>query len=148
MSINYKNILVDTAKKAKKILLTINMPKNPLVVFDIDDTLIDLNQNCLEPIVDLYNTIKSMGISIILITNRVDNDYIALKTQEMLNKCNITGYDSIYFRPSNRLDFYNYKKEARISCHLRGFNVIMSIGDQPWDIGDYGGVGIKLPSIY
>ena len=147
---SYINMLNDASNRAKFLLTTVlsPIPKNSAVVFDIDDTLVDIHGNCLIPIVDLYNTIKSMNISIILITNRVNNDYVALKTEEMLHKCNITGYNCIYFRPSNRLDFYNYKKEARISCHVRGFNVIMSVGDQPWDMGDYGGIGIKLPSIY
>ena len=43
---------------------------------------------------------------------------------------------------------YTYKRLARQhATEQDNYNIVMSVGDQPWDIGDYGGIPIKLPSL-
>ena len=54
----------------------------------------------------------------------------------------------MYFLPpessSRAQDQADYKLTARKNLHEMGYTVVMSVGDMPWDIGAYGGVGIKL----
>ena len=71
---------------------------------------------------------------------------MVLNTQNQLGSIGIVGYKSMYFRsPAKENNPWKYKEIARKSVLDRGFNIIMSVGDQPWDIGNYGGIGVKVP---
>lgn len=122
------------------------IPKNAVIVFDIDDTLIHSSGTPITPIVNLFNHAKDLGIFPVIITNRSGDTSTIEYTRKQLTECGIYGYRSLYFRPPDREDMpYRYKEKARQNIHKRGMVVMMSIGDKPWDIGNYGGVGFILP---
>lgn len=122
-----------------------NMPNNPVIVFDIDDTLIHTSGNIIYPMLNVYNYAKSLGIIPMLITNRGGSQEVIIYTENQLLEANITDYKSLYFRNPGTDNPYKYKELARKNIHDRGFYVLMSIGDMPWDIGNYGGVGENIP---
>jgi predicted secreted acid phosphatase len=41
----------------------------------------------------------------------------------------------------------DYKTNARRHAVDSGINIVMSVGDQYWDMGSYGGIPVKLPSL-
>lgn len=117
--------------------------KNRVVVFDIDGTLLKKN-NPIQPVINLYNYAKALGYSPIIITARVGTDKNIRSTQQILHNHGIDGYLNIYFRPHGKYDLYRYKWYARKHIYDNGFITVASIGDMPWDIGEYGGYGFLL----
>jgi len=148
----------EISNSAINILKQLELPKNPAIVFDIDDTLVfdsyysnGMRSGCIPEIIKLYNTAKSLKISPIIITNRGGVDKVVEITLELLKSCNITDFVSIYFKPMSNIQMnnpYTYKRLARQhATEQDNYNIVMSVGDQPWDVGDYGGIPIKLPSL-
>jgi len=138
--------LINISTDAAYTLNKMSIPETAAIVFDIDDTLIHSNGKCIMPIINLFNYIKKMGIIVILITNRSGDRLTIDYTQKQLIQCGINGYKSLYFRePSKPNDPYRYKIKARLNVHERGMIVVMSIGDQIWDVGEYAGIGYILP---
>jgi hypothetical protein len=150
---------LETVKKisydSKQILHNLQLPNNPGIVFDIDDTLICANSggsglffgDCIDPIIDLYNTAKGLGIKPIIITARSADNAVVLYTLDMLKNCKINGFYSLYFRPIYMNNIIDYKTNARRHAVDSGINIVMSVGDQYWDMGSYGGIPVKLPSL-
>ena len=121
-----------------------NIPFSPhqAIVFDIDDTLINSITNKLIPYVfSIYQHCRSKGYAIYIITARPRTQYSIQLTLQQLQYLGITGYRNIAFRPPSELNVYRYKLNARKAIKE---TVIMSVGDQPWDIGLYGGYGILI----
>jgi predicted secreted acid phosphatase len=154
---NYLQHVKKISKESKEILYKLNLKniKNPAIIFDIDDTLICATNNnyglfigeSIEPIIDLYNTAKELGIRPIIITARGGVDFVVKETMDLLKKSKIKGFYSIYFRPIYADDPYFYKTSARKHAADSGFNILMSVGDQEWDMGNFGGIPVKLPSL-
>ena len=123
----------------------------PCVVFDIDGTVIIdgiyAPQNKNEIIHDVHNFllyIQNKGIEIFIITARPENKTNRYETSKMLTKLNI-DYTHLYMW--NRNTFNNpttYKEECRKEIFQNNYNIIMSLGDNIWDYGDYGGVGVHI----
>jgi predicted secreted acid phosphatase len=132
--------------QAIEILDEIKMPKNPAMIFDIDDTLIDMNGIAIDPVVNFYNHVKILCITPIIVTNRTGEPISVEYTKYQLKENKITDYYDIYFRNPDEMDLTKAKLNARKIITEKGFDVVMSIGDQKWDIGEYGGVGILIPS--
>lgn len=117
-----------------------------VIIFDIDDTLL-LPQSG-KPIpetVFFYNLIKNMGFIPVIITARPGFEENIYHTIQQLKHINVTGFDYIFFMPPGQTDIASYKLKARKEIYdiYRG-NVLMSIGDMHWDLGEYGGYGILL----
>jgi predicted secreted acid phosphatase len=124
----------------------ITLPKNPVIVFDIDNTLIDSCGKSIIPIVNLFNYAKSIGITPVIITNRTGDKKTIDFTQNQLRDYGIDGYRFLFFRkPTLPNNPFRYKEKARLKLYLSNMTVIMSIGDHEWDIGKYGGIGFLLP---
>ena len=141
--------MLDISYNAVNTLASIRLPSDAVVVFDIDDTLIHSNGGCIIPMINVFNHVKDVGLTPIIITNRSGDTDTIDKTQKQLNECGIFGYKSLYFRkPTISDNPYKYKESARRSIHERGMTVVMSIGDQVWDIGRYAGIGMLVPSLY
>lgn len=47
-------------------------------------------------------------------------------------------------RPVNFNNHFAYKKSRRQRIYEHGFNIIMSVGDMPFDFGDYGGKSVRI----
>lgn len=115
----------------------------PVIVYDIDDTLIDSKGRPIEPIIRTYWRAKNLGFTIVIVTAREDRHIEP--TRRQLHSYGIVNYNGLYLRPSYETDLAKYKLSARKNIHDRGSTVIMSIGDMPFDIGKYGGIGFLVP---
>ena len=110
------------------------------IVFDIDDTLIRSDTNEIIPkTFDLFKYCVNKGYHVYIITARVKTQRVINFTLQQLKDLGITGYKLIAFREPNDLNVARYKMNAR---RLIPQNIIMSVGDQQWDIGRYGGIGV------
>ena len=139
--------LVNRFKIAKDVVNTIDRIKisnNSVIVYDIDDTLIDNNGCPILPVINTYHYAKNSGLTTVIITARPDYDENIQRTIQQLHYFGITGYKYIYFRPRDKEDQATFKLLARKNLHDRGYHVVASIGDMPWDIGLYGGIGFRV----
>lgn len=120
------------------------IPFNPrqAVIFDIDDTLIDSRTHTIiKPVYQLYKYCQNKGYNIYIITARPRIPYGVQLTLNQLYSLGITGFKNIAFRPPLEIDVPGYKLKARKAI---GDEVIMSVGDKKWDIGEAGGYGILV----
>ena len=144
--ISWEHNIQQRSKTALYLLSSIMLPPKPALVLDIDETLIDLEGVCMLDIIRVYNLAIQKGITVFIVTARVYSPWVLEKTQEQLNNCGVDMYKGIFFRDSPRDNPATYKKESRERISREGYNIVMSIGDQPFDVnGGYTGIGIKLP---
>lgn len=141
---SWHQTMTDLVVKIMKRLSTIKVKPNMVMSFDIDDTLIDRNGKLIKPVYDLFRYVQSIGITPIIITNRsIDGQAF---TREQLASFGL--YEPgrwLMLRPHGMDNPYEYKTWARHKAFEKGWNVVASIGDQPWDIGKYGGIGFRVP---
>ena len=121
-------------------------PERMAVVFDIDDTLLNKRTEPLTHMVELYRECCRIGFVPILITARPGFTHSIEVTQMQLQRIGLHGWQHLYFIPPGHRDPYAYKIAARRNVHENGLQVVMSLGDQPWDIGEHGGVGFIVPT--
>jgi predicted secreted acid phosphatase len=123
-----------------------NLPeKKGVIVFDIDDTLVcGLIGTPISPVIDFYNYIKKLGFTPVIITARLYNKPTIDYTFKQLTDVSVNGYRAIYFRPLNEENVPEFKKMARKTVQDTLGEIVMSVGDMPWDYGEYGGHGIKV----
>tara|TARA_Y100001936_G_scaffold70780_1_gene69910 strand:- start:915 stop:1304 length:390 start_codon:yes stop_codon:yes gene_type:complete len=120
------------------------IPFNPrqAIIFDIDDTLIDSRTHTIiKPVYQLYKYCQNKGYNIYIITARPRIPYGVQLTLNQLYSLGITGFKNIAFRPPLEIDVPGYKLKARKAI---ADDVIMSVGDKKWDIGEAGGYGILV----
>ena len=130
----------------KHSLLSYVPSENDAAVFDIDDTLIDQKtKQIIQPVYDFYAFLKEKMV-IFIITARPDLEKTIEYTKQELTKLNIREYKSIYFRKFSNTDLRKYKLHARKDILDKGYNILISVGDKEWDIGEYGGIGILVCS--
>jgi predicted secreted acid phosphatase len=118
--------------------------KNDMVVFDIDETLIDLNGEPMFDVIDFYRYVKTIGFNTSIITARPGLTENIKITMDELSRVGVTGYHTIYFRDPSQMDVEKYKLNCRKKLFVDGFNTVMSLGDMHWDTGMYGGIGIII----
>lgn len=138
------NDVVQVGKKIIKIIDNIPIFSNTVIVYDIDGTLLDTNGNPIGPIIDSYIYAKSKGMIPVIITARPAFEKNIMHTREQLSNVGVTEYKYMYFMPLDKEDQALYKLNARKNLFERGYRVAMSIGDMPWDYGEYGGIGVKV----
>ena len=122
--------------------------KHGIIVFDIDDTLLHPSLNDSIPIketIQFYHTICRMGFTPYIVTAREDNPVNVKITVMELTHFGVDQYPYIYFRPSHITDLYEFKKRCRANIEeITNQKIIMSVGDKPWDMGEYGGYGVLV----
>jgi len=123
----------------------LNIPEKSAFIFNIDNTLFDCAGNPNKQIIALYHAIKNRGLKIMIITSRKGDKKIIEQTKKELVFYGITGYHLLYFCPPSKKDLYRFKMLSRYNIHERGYTVVMSIGDEDWDIGPYAGIGLRIP---
>lgn len=124
------------------ILETIAFSPNQAIVFDIDDTLIcSKTDRLIDSVYELYQYCLSKSYHVCIITARAGTISNMHATIKQLQSLNITGYERLYFRKPLDRQVARFKKLARKSIP---YKVIMSIGDQPGDFGEYGGIGVLV----
>jgi predicted secreted acid phosphatase len=117
-----------------------------IIVFDIDETLINSKGLPIQPIVDTYLFAKEKGLKTAIITARPGSEKNIIETHKQLKTIGIDKYDNMYFLPENKQDPAFFKLSARKDLHKRGYTVVMTIGDMNWDIGAFGGMGFIVPA--
>ena len=93
----------------------------PIIVFDIDNTLIDLEGERINPIVTLFDFVKLLKIPIAIITTRVGTIDNIDKTQKHLYKRSIFGYSYIYFIKSLDNNLTDFQEKTRQDIKKKGF---------------------------
>lgn len=132
---------------ANEIVRTINntpIYPNSVIIYDIDDTLLDGQGSPIIPIIYTYQYAKNAGLIPVIITARPGTDQNIEWTKVQLENVGVSGYKYMYFRPYDNPDHSTYKLFARKNLFDRGYNTVISIGDMPWDIGQYGGLGFQV----
>ena len=114
------------------------------IIYDIDDTLIDIEGVPIIPIINSYKYAIKKGIKPIIITARVGTKENIENTLKELKEYGIDKYVLIYFLQVNKFDNWKYKFLARKNVFEKGYNIVGSVGDMHWDIGHYGGIGFKI----
>ncbi len=85
-----------------------------------------------------------MGIHVGLCTARIGDARVVRWTTEQLNCVGVANWSVAYFRKAKQHDVALYKKHARKNCWDRGYHVVMTVGDQDWDHGDFGGFSLFI----
>jgi predicted secreted acid phosphatase len=126
-----KNIISDTASVPQR-----------CVVFDIDGTVLfnkppsykcSAEEN--NHIMWLYRLVKKNRIPIFIVTARLESG--RAETIEQLNCLGITGYQHLFLRPASYRGseaVAAYKAHARTIIRNSGYNIILNVGDQWWDL--------------
>jgi hypothetical protein len=130
----------------KRIVDSLPLTDSSVIVFDIDDTLIDRNSIPILEVIELYKYVLRKGFKVAIITARKGIGYNIHRTINELFMHGIKDYLFLYFMRMEDEDHVMYKLNARKDIHDKNYKVVMSIGDMPWDIGEYGGVGILYKS--
>ena len=132
-------------------IYTNNSNKIPCVVFDIDGTLIyenDIKDYKDKPISSIckfaYYLMKN-NVTIFVITardNSIKGNY--KNTQNLLDKLQISYKELFLWDINYYKTVVDFKSLSRKRIQDSGYSVIMSLGDNYWDYGDYGGTGIHI----
>ncbi|AVK76794.1 Haloacid dehydrogenase [Pandoravirus macleodensis] len=103
----------------------------------------------LPPVVNLYNTLRSMGVRTVILTGRRStNEAVTLNN---LRWAGVDGWDHAIFRavgtPEQHIDAVEYKSRQRARLVAAGYVPVANIGDQHSDLnGGNSGVAVKLPN--
>jgi len=155
---NYKKISSDAMQTISNIK---NNVKNPSIILDIDETIIQnrcwrCGNNLREvkkiyPIFNLYNWCIHNGINVFFVTARdIDGKNITMK---QLKNIGVKKYSGLYLRNKNykptQNDISIQKFTIRKNIYKSGNSIIVNIGDQPHDLmGGYSLYAYLLPSYY
>ena len=108
-----------------------------LVVFDIDNTLIDTEHNPIDAVIQVYTFAQSIGLLCAIVTARPETIENRDVTIAMLHKHGISGWESLYMMPSRYTISAEgvsiYKREARDDIESR-HRILANIGDMWHDI--------------
>ena len=138
------DVLKTLLLSAKNINYKPNMQET--IVLDLDGTIVYDGSwdNLILPVVKFINYCHNHGIKIIIVTARPGYENNVNKTKESLTNKSIICDRFFFLKP----DFKNvrlFKTNAReyITKNLK-LNILMSIGDNDWDMGEYGGLGVLM----
>lgn len=129
---------------ARSLLSSLALAPNAIVIFDIDDTLIAPSGRPYVHIIDLYNEVKARGVHVGLITARPGYPSNVDFTFQQLAAVGVTDWSVAYFRSPDKRDVQKYKTNARKNVWDRGYHIVMTVGDQEWDHGQYGGFAVMV----
>jgi predicted secreted acid phosphatase len=145
-SVTDQQFLLKLKVLLRKSQLLKNNNKQQAVIFDIDGTLVHEHtwSNPIWSVINFCNYCKEIGIATIIVTARPAWDKNIELTKNALKKLGL-NCDLFFFRKPDYEDLNNFKLSTRhyIST-CENYNVLMSIGDNVWDIGEYGGTGILM----
>lgn len=165
-----KNICAEAKSYIQK---NLDPSKRNAVLFDVDETLL-LNTEYIfnydygwtresweawidsakaipiQPVLELYNWIKSQGITIFIITGRFPSLRLSNldPTEKNLINVGYTGFEKLYLKPRDlKIPTSEYKLQIRKQLTEEGYNIIANIGDQESDFkGGYNGKSFKIPN--
>ncbi|HET56488.1 MAG TPA: hypothetical protein ENN33_14920 [Ignavibacteria bacterium] len=164
--IEVTEIINSTIKKLEKH----NFPENSLAIFDVDETILSnyahtkeigfgfewqlwgewIQRADCEVIPQtrrLYDWLLERNVGIVFLTGRKDYEYEA--TIKNLSQVGIITFDTLITRTekTNKLLAEEFKDYERKVLTEKGYNIILSIGDQWSDLeGSNTGLRVKLPN--
>ena len=138
--------LVKVARKVIRTLDRLKLPSKPVIVFDIDNILLDSAKTIIYPIFNIYNYARMLNITIAIITSRFGTQSVVKDTIKELKSNGIDTDGFLYFRNPSKIDYLKFKNSARANIVKRGYNIIMTLGCNDLDItGNNTGYGVKIP---
>ena len=112
------------------------MGRKGCVIFDIDQTLIDENENLFKPIVDILHLTLQLNFIPIIITARPDFSEIIKYTTSLLKSLDIK-YERLFMMPHTieptLESISTYKRSAR-NVVAKQFDILANIGDMWTDL--------------
>jgi acid phosphatase len=157
-------------KDAKEMFNKIEISKNAVVIFDVDETALnnyglaklmdfgyvyelnkkwneELKAPAIEQTKDLFYYLLNKGIRVIFLTGRNSNEYEV--TYKNLIQAGYTGFDTLLTQRADEqnLKSQEFKSKKRAELTQQGYEIIGTVGDQWTDLnGPYSGIQIKLPN--
>lgn len=128
--------LIPTAQKIAESINRFDSTKiknKPAIIYDIDDTLIDIEGHGIMPIIATYKYAVEKGLTPIIITARPYFPYNVEHTLNQLKNHGIDFFESIYFMDDG-LSPDLYKHKSREHVKSRGFDIYASVGDRLFDL--------------
>ena len=129
--------------------LSNNNINNPSIIFDIDGTIIsdkvfapESKDDLIMPIYKFFLYCMQLGINIFVVTARPAYQINIEKTVEMLQSIGLIAKEYYFSKIGQNQAIY--KNNCRKNILDKGYTTIMSIGDNIWDIGEHGGMGILV----
>jgi len=166
----YDDEMNEVIKDAKEKFDKIEIKKNSVVIFDVDETALnnydlaklmdfgyvyDLNKKWNEELKapaiketqDLYFYLLNKRFKIIFLTGRNSNEYDV--TYKNLIQEGYSGFDTLITqsKENQKLKAQEFKSKVRTELTTQGYEIVGTVGDQWTDLnGAYSGIQIKLPN--
>ena len=108
------------------------------VVFDIDDTLVDGNEERIHPVARAYRLCQEYGFRCCIVTARPESVENRRETMQMLNGHGVSNWESFYMMPSSIkvkdvAHISHYKRSCRDDIETR-HRIVANVGDMWHDI--------------
>lgn len=155
---------------AKKKFNDVKPSKNSVVIFDVDETVLDnyelakqmdfgyvyelnkkwneeLKAPAIPQVRELYTYLLNRGAKIIFLTGRNYNEYDV--TYKNLVQAGYTKFDTLITQREDEqnLKAREFKGKKRTELTQQGYEIIGTVGDQWSDLdGPYSGIKIKIPN--
>jgi hypothetical protein len=115
MSISYFNIL----NKIKNN----NFKNDNVIIFELENIIIDRNNNINQNLLEIYNYIKKMHISSIIISTKYGNDINICNIKNIIDK-NKIPYKLVYFMKEGKYDTQSFKTKVLNSLISQKYNIL------------------------
>ena len=166
----YDEELSAVIEAAKKKFDEIEIKENSVVIFDVDETVLDnyglaelmgfgyvyemnkqwnkeLKAPAIQQVKDLYDHLLSRGAKIIFLTGRNIPEYKV--THKNLIKEGYTTFDTLITQREHeyKLSAKEFKGSKRKELLEKGYQIVGTVGDQWSDLeGEHHGIQIKIPN--
>ena len=117
--------------------------KSGVVVFDIDDTLIDSNtEQAIPAVLRVYRLCKTLGFRRMIVTARPDIPMSRMQTRATLRAAKIDEYDALYMMPHKDYTkgtpelVSKYKRNARTHIASR-YDIVANLEDMLYNCLSY-----------
>ncbi|WP_342724167.1 HAD family acid phosphatase [Bradyrhizobium sp. B097] len=104
----------------------------------------------LAPTLDLFNTAKSLNVTIFFITGRSDRPDLRAATIQNLKQATYDGWKELFMRPISSPGANVTEYKTRMRAHIEDdlqYHIIVNVGDQQSDLsGAHTGQAFKVPN--
>lgn len=105
--------------------------------------------SAIEPTLKFYQYAVNHNVKVFFVTGRPDTPEISTITVMNLKRAGYHTFENIYMRPieNDKITSAEFKEEARKDITRKGYEIILTIGDQVSDItGGFTEAKVKLPN--
>jgi HAD superfamily, subfamily IIIB (Acid phosphatase) len=102
----------------------------------------------LKTTLDLFNTAKSLGVTVFFVTGRADRFDLRAATVKNLKEAGYDGWQDLIMRPiSSAGPVADYKSSARKAIQDEKYHIILNVGDQQSDLdGGFADQTFRVPN--